>query len=403
MRLRGILLSCAVVLGLGVTSGGALAAQDTFTCADFLTQDAAQSHLDRFPNDPYGLDPDGNGVACEDFYGSGASAQETQSTTEIAQEAALPLDGRVGGTVESFQAEYGMPLTIEGVDGARSTSYAIPEIGSTVVDDEEGRITSISLFAPRAAGEEWSNVSHPLNWSVAEARNVAEEFFPQDAHIDPPIDEVPYGFTQTMCTSEALTAEVPSSIYDAVDDTPQYGRCNAILWYANYEDTSQISWISVSLDIDEPPDDSAETVEVAQQADGDQANGFSTEEQAYVADLVDIVRPVGEGLTHVGELFMNPRLGDDEWTTEIIVEFILWQSAYQDIQALTPPPAFAEIHAQYVESLRLITEASDEILLALDTGDVQLLNQAMLKIDQAHELILYASSLFEILSGERGG
>ena len=36
---------------------------DTYTCADFQTQKEAQFYL--APGDPYGLDPDGNGLACE--------------------------------------------------------------------------------------------------------------------------------------------------------------------------------------------------------------------------------------------------------------------------------------------------------------------------------------------------
>ncbi len=34
-------------------------------CSDFATQEEAQKVLDRFPKDPYGLDRDGNGVACQ--------------------------------------------------------------------------------------------------------------------------------------------------------------------------------------------------------------------------------------------------------------------------------------------------------------------------------------------------
>ncbi|MDJ0713931.1 MAG: DNA/RNA non-specific endonuclease [Prochloraceae cyanobacterium] len=34
-------------------------------CSDFATQEEAQKVLDKFPKDPYGLDRDGNGVACQ--------------------------------------------------------------------------------------------------------------------------------------------------------------------------------------------------------------------------------------------------------------------------------------------------------------------------------------------------
>ena len=45
------------------TSPESTSALDTFDCADFQTQKEAQLYL--APRDPYGLDPDGNGLACE--------------------------------------------------------------------------------------------------------------------------------------------------------------------------------------------------------------------------------------------------------------------------------------------------------------------------------------------------
>jgi Excalibur calcium-binding domain len=36
---------------------------DTYDCQDFQTQEEAQTYL--APGDPYGLDPDENGLACE--------------------------------------------------------------------------------------------------------------------------------------------------------------------------------------------------------------------------------------------------------------------------------------------------------------------------------------------------
>lgn len=59
--------------------GKAKPAAALLTCDDFATQADAQQALDADPSDPYGLDPDGNGVACEDLLGgsSGESAART--------------------------------------------------------------------------------------------------------------------------------------------------------------------------------------------------------------------------------------------------------------------------------------------------------------------------------------
>lgn len=48
------------------------AAAFDYDCADFATQEEAQEYL--LPGDPYGLDGDGDGIACEDLPSGGGSA-----------------------------------------------------------------------------------------------------------------------------------------------------------------------------------------------------------------------------------------------------------------------------------------------------------------------------------------
>jgi hypothetical protein len=56
-----------VVALVTLTCWRGTAAQDrSFGCDDFATQAAAQAQLDMTPSDPYGLDPDGNGIACDE-------------------------------------------------------------------------------------------------------------------------------------------------------------------------------------------------------------------------------------------------------------------------------------------------------------------------------------------------
>ena len=44
-----------------------------YDCADFATQEEAQEYL--LPGDPYNLDADGDGIACEDLPSGGSSTQ----------------------------------------------------------------------------------------------------------------------------------------------------------------------------------------------------------------------------------------------------------------------------------------------------------------------------------------
>ncbi len=58
----------------------AFAQEDQYDCASFGGQEAAQTELDLDRTDPNNLDPDGDGIACEDYdYGvGGGSAADDQ-------------------------------------------------------------------------------------------------------------------------------------------------------------------------------------------------------------------------------------------------------------------------------------------------------------------------------------
>lgn len=71
----------------------AFAQTDLYDCQSFGSQESAQAELERNPSDPYGLDPDKDGQACEDYnYGSGgaANAKVASSSNSTATESSDP-------------------------------------------------------------------------------------------------------------------------------------------------------------------------------------------------------------------------------------------------------------------------------------------------------------------------
>jgi hypothetical protein len=72
---------------------GVAAQESAFTCEDFITQTAAQDYLEKYLNDPYGLDPDGNGIACEQMLANGetdaGSAAEARPVDETESDASV--------------------------------------------------------------------------------------------------------------------------------------------------------------------------------------------------------------------------------------------------------------------------------------------------------------------------
>ncbi len=162
-----------------------------------------------------------------------------------------PLDARLGGTVESWQAEFGPPIEGEGEHADLFTEYDIPGYSGIYADEHLGRIESIHLFAPRPAGEEWSNDEpHPMDWTISEAHKLAKQFLPRDAQYGEPDEERISGI-MTECYSDSLAVEVPVEVYDDVDNTPVYGGCS--YWLdLHLDDESKVTNIIIQLQIEEP-------------------------------------------------------------------------------------------------------------------------------------------------------
>jgi hypothetical protein len=57
-------ITVALVIGVGAT-GLALAQEDLYDCTDFNTQEQAQEQLQT--GDPWGIDEDSDGIACEEL------------------------------------------------------------------------------------------------------------------------------------------------------------------------------------------------------------------------------------------------------------------------------------------------------------------------------------------------
>jgi hypothetical protein len=164
-----------------------------------------------------------------------------------------PLDGRLGGTVESFQTEHGAPVE---AGSALFTEYEIEGYGTVFADEYEGRIESITLFSPRPEGVEWEyEVPHEMDWSIIEAHQLVEDFLPRDAQLNQPddsdlADDSAFGIVPTEGYSPALASEVPVAVYEYVDHTFEVGQFSYVL-SLNADETG-VNTIFVELEVEEP-------------------------------------------------------------------------------------------------------------------------------------------------------
>jgi hypothetical protein len=99
------IVAIALLAGLAIgLAPGVTRAQD-YDCSDFAYQEDAQAVLDQDPSDPYNLDGDGDGIACE----------------------TLPRRGSSGsGATQPSGSGITPPATGVGVLAAESSSTVIP-------------------------------------------------------------------------------------------------------------------------------------------------------------------------------------------------------------------------------------------------------------------------------------
>lgn len=120
-------------------------------------------------------------------------------------------------------------------------------------------------------------------------------------------------------------------------------------------------------------------------------------EAAYIKRMLEITEPVADALGRFSELNRNPQIGNDSWTIQVAAQLVVMRQAYQDFQELAAPPRFADIHALWLDGLRLLDESTYLYTAGLDNLDVDLLEQSIEKVLEANEKIREATALVEAL------
>ncbi len=153
------------------------------------------------------------------------------------------------------------------------------------------------------------------------------------------------------------------------------------------------------------PDESVETegVEVIATPEGGTANAvFTGDERQYATTLARQSTLVIASLRRVDTLFEEPRIGDEGWTNQLAAELTLWQILNREAQEIEPPPAFAEVHATYLDALELLDSAASDIFSGLSGGDQERITEGTDSIEQAVARLGEASRLVDELAAERG-
>ena len=120
---------------------------------------------------------------------------------------------------------------------------------------------------------------------------------------------------------------------------------------------------------------------------------LTDEEQTYFDEMTPIFQSLADSLPDAAELMSNPEIFSDDWKLALAGELVTWKLAYQEALAITPPDSLSAVHAEIMESLRLLDEAAADIADGIDEFNVDKIELANNKILLANEHINEATRL----------
>lgn len=221
------------LLGLIALLMGALAlpmatTAQTPTCADYSSTAAAQFALDINPGLASSLDPDGNGIACDDAAGTAPTPSSTElqlptgaaetptpatgqpqptvdvvdgqpsdttTTTTTTQPQAGTLDGRIGGTRASFEAVHGQPVQ-------ETPSQSDPALTGIAYAGTDAISDLYVVYYSDQAVIIWLTPAQP--WTTDEASGVLGGFVPADVTTLPQPEQLSDGSLLMSVNSQIL-------------------------------------------------------------------------------------------------------------------------------------------------------------------------------------------------------
>jgi endonuclease YncB( thermonuclease family) len=135
------------------------------------------------------------------------------------------------------------------------------------------------------------------------------------------------------------------------------------------------------------------------------AAGWSPEEEAYVDWMLGQVALVSDSMitmTGLTSNFAPTDLFDQNWIFQMAAVAATWQLSYDNAIAYTPPPAFAEVHALWIEATAHYANASDYMVYGIDNLDVDSINLAAQELNLGNAAVTQATEALERVNNSRG-
>ena len=187
--MRKLLLLAALCMAGALVFAPAVVAQTDYDCADFSTQEEAQGFYSA--DDPYGLDSDSDGVACEELPSDGGSTATPTAEEPASPPASPPADGADLDCVD-FATQAEAQATY---DADPSDPNGLDADGDRVACEELTGVDDSSISASPGADDDASPTASPESddegSATASASASAESELPETGGVSPALTLVP--------------------------------------------------------------------------------------------------------------------------------------------------------------------------------------------------------------------
>lgn len=408
------MLMAALALPMAATA-------QTPTCADYSSQAAAQFALDINPSLAPSLDPDGNGIACDDAAGAAQAPSSTelqlptgqaeappttsqaqpptgqqqptadvidgQPTQPSAQQPTQPqggeLDGRIGGSRVAFEAAQGQPVQ----EFPSETDPNVTGIGYAGT----GAIADIFVvYHNDQAIIIW--LTPAQSWTTEEASGVLAGFVPADVTTLPQPEPLADGSllmpvnSQILAgavTQQAMTAAgipgVPGDMYLLLTTDGGQGIIDVEIGIGNGDNVREdVNNEQAGQAPDAPTPTPVTSTQLPTPTPG--TTGTTVDSTAFLSQARTEVDQYQAEITELRAILGQETFTDADTSrlTEIVVG---WMAI--DTTPLTAPPEHAAIADQLTSIHADLSNAGGIVFLVLSTGDTSRVQEAADAINRA--------------------
>ena len=258
------------------------------------------------------------------------------------------LDGRIGGSVATFEAKYGEATNDPGTRYNSERAYDNKNYRDLTALAVDETVYSVAFGADVDATPE----DERTTWTVGKATSLAKRFLPEDAKCGKPEAVTGGEQLRAQCTSEALAES----------------------WGApDYEDASRagtVGTLSFTLTLD--PGDAKRVTDIAA------AVGTMSLREANAA--IAYLKQVKEDYDELPEMFavMDATISGEQTNDQVLVGmFLIWFGAYNLATATEPPAQYADLHEQWVAILAELNLAAEGVMSGTANNDAEAVRTAV--------------------------